>query len=475
MIHSFLSVVTRHWISLLGSIIALVALLVMVALFALELSGFHGGSYLGILTYMLLPMVFVLGLVLMPLGAWVRRRKDASAAAHHEQAPVGLPVIDLNNEHTRGVVLASVVIGMVSLVLVAGATYKGVEVMESVEFCGTTCHTVMQPEHTAFLRSSHSRLRCADCHIGPGADWFVKSKISGSWQLVSVAFKLYPTPIPSPVHNLRTARETCEQCHWPTKNLGDKLLVQTRFADDETNSMTKTVLMMHIGGQSGTTSTGIHWHVDRGVKIRYLSDPSRQKIYDVEISSPDGKVQTYKSEAKPEGAVEWRSMDCVDCHNRPAHTFKLPSQEINSALEDGRIDKTLPFIKREGLRVLQEGKYTSHDEARVGIAREVESFYKAKYADLAATKAPAIAAAGKALGDIYTWNVFPAMKVTWGTYPLNIGHTDEAPGCFRCHDKKHVAADGAKIGANCKTCHAVLADDEADPAICKDLCKDSKP
>jgi hypothetical protein len=468
MVHSFFSLVTRHWISLVGAVIALVGAVLMVMFFAMELSGFHGGPYLGILTYMVLPMVFVFGLLLIPLGVIRKRRLDAAAAAHHEAGP-RLPIVDLNDDRTRGIVLASVAIGLVSAVILAGATYKGVEVMESVAFCGTACHTVMQPEYTAFQRSAHSRLRCADCHIGAGADWFVKSKLSGSWQLIAVAFNLYPTPIPSPVHNLRPARETCEQCHWPTKHVGDKLQVRTQFADDEANSATKTVLLMKVGGQQGTASTGIHWHVDPGVKIRFLSDASRQNIYDVEMTSADGKVRTFKTEAKPTGPTEWRSMDCVDCHNRPSHTYKMPSTEINSALDDGRIDKTLPFIKREGLRVLQ-AKYASHEEARATIASEIDGFYKTKYAELAAAKAPAIAAAGKSLGDIYTWNVFPKMKVTWGTYPNNLGHDDNSPGCMRCHDKKHATADGSeKIGGGCKICHAVLADDEADPEILKTL------
>jgi hypothetical protein len=467
MVHNFFSLVTRHWLSMLGTVIATVGAVLMVMLFAMELSGFHGGPYLGILTYLILPMVFVFGLVLVPLGVMRKRKLDAEAAKQHE-APQRLPVIDLNNERTRGVVLVTVAIGLMSAVLLAGATYKGVEVMESVGFCGTACHTVMQPEYTAFQRSPHSRLRCADCHIGAGADWFVKSKISGSWQLIAVAFNLYPTPIPQPVHNLRPARETCEQCHWPTKHVGDKLQVRTKFGDDEKNTETKTVLAMKVGGQLGGASSGIHWHVDPGVKIRYQSDPSRQKIYDIELTRPDGKSSVYKTEDKPEGATEWRQMDCVDCHNRPSHTYKMPDREIDDAMGDGRIDKTLPFIKREGLRVLQ-AQYTSHEEARAGIAAEIEKFYKEKYADVSSGKAGAVAAAGKALGDIYAWNVFPKMKVTWGTYLNNLGHSDEAPGCFRCHDKKHSTAEGNKIGRNCKTCHAVLAEDEPDPEILKQL------
>ena len=369
---------------------------------------------------MLLPMVLVLGLVLIPVGVIRKRRLDAAALAQHEQPP-HLPVIDLNNQHIRGVLLASVAIGAVSIVLLGSATYKGVEVMESVAFCGTACHTVMQPEYTAFQRSPHSRLRCADCHIGQGADWFVKSKISGSWQWCRWRLNLYPTPIPSPVHSLRPARETCEQCHWPTKyrrrqaqgahqvrRRRNQLRHEDGAADEDRRH----------AGHASTASTGTSI---RGCRSATSADPSRQTIYDVEMTAArrQGDRPSRPTRCRS-GATEWRSMDCVDCHNRPSHTYKMPGAEIDSALDDGRIDRTLPFIKREGLRVLA-GAYPSHEEAQATIAREIDAFYKAKYPDLAASKAPAIAAAGKALGDIYSWNVFPKMKVTWGTYPNNIG------------------------------------------------------
>ena len=199
MVHNFVSVITRHWVSLVGAIVALVALVMILMLIGLQLTGFDGGAYLGIVTYMLLPMVFGFGLVLIPVGVWLRRRQEAAAASHKEAAPRGLPVIDLNTAHTRGVLIVSVLVGMFSTILIAGATVVGIKEMETVRFCGTVCHTVMQPEHTAFQRSPHSKITCANCHIGAGADWFVKSKLSGSWQLVSVALNLYPTPVPSPV------------------------------------------------------------------------------------------------------------------------------------------------------------------------------------------------------------------------------------------------------------------------------------
>jgi hypothetical protein len=471
MMHSFVSAVTRHWISLVGSIVALVALVLILMLIGLQLTGFDGGPYLGIITYMLLPMVLAAGLVMIPVGVVLRKRAERAAATGGRAAPEGLPVIDLNNERTRGILVVSVVVGMLATVLIGGATVKGIKEMETVAFCGTVCHTVMEPEHTAFLRSPHSKITCADCHIGAGADWFVKSKISGSWQLIAVTFNLYPRPVSSPVHDLRPARDTCEQCHWPTKHVGDKLRVKTKFADDEANTETKTVMVMKVGGQQGSASTGIHWHVDRGIQIRYLTDKTRQKVYDIEMTKSDGTKRVFKTEEKPEGAVEWRQMDCVDCHNRPAHIFYPPEVELDRALEDGRIEKTLPFVKREGMRLLTEGQYASKEEAKAGIAAEIDKFYKTNHAEVAGSKAAQIKAAGAAIGDIYSWNVFPKMKVTWNTHINNLGHSDEAPGCFRCHDKRHTADDGAKIVRKCSACHAVLAEDEPDPEILSSLRK----
>lgn len=471
MIHAFVSLVTRHWLSLVGSIVALVAVVMMLMLMGLQLTGLRGGAYLGIVTYILLPTMLALGLVLIPAGGLLRRRAERRAADGRGVPPKGLPVIDLNNERTRGVVVIVVVVGVLSTVLIGGATVKGLGVMESVAFCGTACHSVMEPQHTAFLRSPHNRITCADCHIGEGAGSFVRSKLAGSWQLVSVMFNLYPRPVPTPVHDLRPARDTCEQCHWPTRHVGDRLRVTTRFGDDEANTETKTVMLMKVGGQQGSTSTGIHWHVDRGVQIRYLTDATRQKVFDIELVTPDGRKRVYKTADKPDVPVQWREMDCVDCHNRPTHIFHPADRELDRALEDGRIDKSLPFVKREGLRLLTEGTYASKEEAKAGIAGAIEAFYKTKYPELSTAKAAQVQAAGVAIGAIHSWNVFPRMKVTWGTYVNNLGHSDEAPGCFRCHDKKHAAEDGSKIGRNCKTCHAVLAEDEADPEILKAIRK----
>jgi len=225
---NFLASITRNAISLIGTALAVASLVLILSLFTMQQFGFEGGPYLGILTYLILPMIFVTGLILIPIGSVLYRRK-MSKLPGGEGAP-SLPVFDLNVPSTRRWLLIFFAATMVNIIILASATYKGVEVMESVEFCGMACHSVMEPEHTAHARSPHSRVACADCHIGPGADWFVKSKLDGAWQLVSVALDLYPRPIPTPLHDLRPARDTCEQCHWPTKFVGDRLkLAKSRW------------------------------------------------------------------------------------------------------------------------------------------------------------------------------------------------------------------------------------------------------
>jgi hypothetical protein len=466
MIKHFFAAITGNLISLIGTLMMVLSLLFIAALLVMQAMGFEGGAYLGIITFVVLPMMFLTGVAIVPLGIWLQKRRDAKAAA--EGRPVGhLPVVDLNRESTRGVLLGFAALAVPIIAIGAGLSYKAVHYMDSTEFCGTACHKVMQPEYTAFQRSPHARVGCAGCHIGPGAQWFVKAKISGSWQLIAVMFDLYPTPIPTPVHSLRPANGTCEQCHWPTKFVGERLKVRTHYKDDENNTELKTALMVKVGGREGGRSQGIHWHVDPNHTVRYLSDPSRETIYEIELADNiNGEKKLFKNgEAAPEDA-EWRSMDCVDCHNRPSHIYRSPEQEVDLALLEGRIDKTLPYIKREGVRVLTEKVYASHEEAREGIAEAIAAYYADNYPERAGS--PAIDEAAKALGDAYTWNNFPQMKVTWNLYPNHIGHQD-SPGCFRCHDNKHATDTGEKVSKKCGTCHNIVVRNESDSAVLQEL------
>ncbi|HXV76037.1 MAG TPA: NapC/NirT family cytochrome c [Candidatus Polarisedimenticolaceae bacterium] len=459
----FIAAVTRNPVSLLGTAITTASALVFCGLFAIELTSRHENPYLGILSYMVLPGLFVVGLVLIPIGA-ARARKKARAAAARGEKFQDFPIIDLNVGRMRRIVLTFLVLTLANLVLLATATYKGVEYMDTTEFCGTVCHTVMHPEFTAYERSPHARVKCVECHIGPGANWFVRSKLSGAWQVVSVTFDLFPRPIPSPIENLRPARDTCEQCHWPAKFVGDKLQVRTRFQEDEANTETKTVLLMRVGGVEGRVAHGIHWHVDPSRTIRYLADPTREEIYDVELTEPDGTVKRYNSGEPPaDREVRWREMDCVDCHNRPTHVYRKASTELDRALSDGRIDRELPFIRRQGRLVLEQD-YASHAAAREAISAALASYYRENHPEIAAVKTDRIAQAANEIGNIYGWNVFPEMNVEWGTYPNHIGHED-SPGCFRCHDDLHETEDGEAISQDCETCHTLLALEEEDPEV----------
>jgi hypothetical protein len=453
----FFALITSNPISLLGTGLTTAAALLFLSLWGMTFVGFRGGAYLGLITFVALPALFVFGLILIPVGLWWKKRKIASGST-----PEGpeFPVLDLNVAHTRNIIFSVAIATLINVVLLSGATYKAVEVMDSVEFCGTACHSVMAPEHTTYMRSPHSRVRCTECHIGPGADWFVKSKISGSWQLVSVAFNLYPRPIPTPVHDLRPARETCEQCHWPQKFVGDKLKVLPRFKDDEANTATKTVLLMKVGGGAPGKSHGVHWHVDPGVEVKYRSDASRINIYEIQWKRPDGTTGGFKTakadSAEGKAANEWRTMDCLDCHNRPSHIYRMPEPELDQALAEGRIDTALPFVKREGLKALQV-EYPSHEAAQKGIGDSIRAFYS-KHPNASQAK---VEQAAKELAGIWTGNVFPQMNIKWGTYPSHMGHADEK-GCFRCHE-------GTKITQDCSTCHSLVAMEESDPKILKDL------
>ncbi len=458
---NFLASITRNGISLLGTALAIAGLVLIVCLFVVELLGYEGGPYLGILTYLVLPAIVIVGVVLIPVGNALHRRKLRRRP--DGEAGLTLPVFDLNDSATRRSMLSLFSVALVFIVITSGATYKGIHYMETVEFCGLACHSVMEPEHTAHARSPHSRVACAECHIGPGANWFVKSKLDGAWQLVSVTLDLYPRPVPTPLHDLRPARDTCEQCHWPTKFVGDKLRVIKHYEEDEENTELTSAILLKVGGERANGSHGIHWHVDPEVSIRYRSDETREEIYEIQFAIGGGEVTTYGIRNAPEDEGVWREMDCVDCHNRPSHIYESPGPAVDNAIEDGLIDRSLPFVKRESMRVIRE-EYESHAVARAAIDRELRSFYNQNYPEIASESAALIDAAAKTLGDIYSVNVFPSMNVWWDVYPDHIGH-EQSDGCLRCHKRSMRTADREQVSNDCETCHVVLAEDEENPDI----------
>lgn len=462
--------ISRSLISLAGAVLTTIAAVLFLSLFAIEeLGGGHHGAYTGIIAFIIIPSIFLFGLLLIPLGQWRLRKLDAKRAAGEEPRA---PVIDFNVPRTRFIVAVVSVLSVVNVVVLATGTYKGIETMESTEFCGTACHSVMSPEFTTYNRSAHSRVRCTQCHIGPGAEWFVKSKLSGSWQLISVAFDLYPRPIATPVENLRPARETCEQCHRPNRFVGDKLKIIPRYADDEANTEKKTVLLVKVGGIREDEARGVHWHVSPRNQVRYKSDARRQFVTEVELSLPDGSKRLYKNEGEVPPAADggvramaegWRTMDCVDCHNRPTHVYQRPKDELDNAFHHGELDRSLPFLRREAMRIITT-EYPSWEAMEAGVKKELTDFYTAHSAELMKTDSKKVDQAAQTLIAIYKRNVFPTMNIKWGTYPSYRDH-DEDSGCFRCHTNDMKTAEGKKVGQKCDQCHATLAEEEENPEI----------
>ena len=452
-------------ISLAGGAITTAAGITMIGYWLVEIFGRpNDNPYLGIIFFLLLPALFIGGLILIPVGLFLRRRKLRQAG----QIPAEFPKVDLNDRifrHGLDIVLVATIL---NLLVVSVASYRGASYMDSPQFCGQSCH-VMHPEFTAYKIAAHSHVACVECHIGSGAEAYFSAKVNGTKQILEVTFDRYPTPIPSPVESLRPARYTCEGCHTPARFVGERLLVKSSFADDAQNSETQTVLVLHLGGLDGLSHlTGIH-----GVHLGHIeyvaTDFSRTTIPWVERQNGDGSETVFTTLPAGSGvpAGERRVMDCIDCHNRAAHPFVTAEEALNQAMSDGPVSPELPWIHKEGL-VLLQASYASQDEARVKIPQQLEAFYRSEHPEVLATKANLVKRAAEGLVTLYSQNVFPFMKLTWGTHPNHIGHMSY-PGCFRCHDGNHTAKDGTTIPQDCSTCHNLLAVDESKPKVLADL------
>jgi hypothetical protein len=456
---------SNNWISRLGVILTSAAAVFWIFLLPTYLKGHAGSAYMGILLFLGLPMVFFAGLALIPFGIALQRKKQKGLALPDSE---GKPLVSWGNPAFRRLAMFTGFVTFANVLIGANLTYRAVEHMESVQFCGTTCHVVMKPEFTAYQNSPHSKVDCVECHIGPGASWFVQSKLSGAWQLIAVTFNTFERPIPTPVANLRPARDTCEGCHWPDKYGGDRLRVIPHFNDE--GVMSRSVLLMRIGG-GGVAGKGIHGaHVGKGIRIRYgHSDQKREKIPWVEYQR-DGEVNQFLADGtKPEDVskLNIREMDCVDCHTRPSHTFELPERALDNSMAAGEVVPTLPGMRQLALSVLKK-EYASTADGEAHISGEIEKFYREQKPDVYQARLKEIQQSAKGVLAIWERNIFPEMKVTWGTYPNHIGHND-FPGCFRCHDGEHKTAGGKTIEQDCNTCHVMLAMEEEKPKILSDL------
>jgi len=449
----------RNPVSLAGVALGIVSIANIFIFFLIDQIAVRPSPYIGILAYMVSPGFLILGLLLMLAGGLLERRKHLSPSAFY-------PRIDLNDSTQRSAVISFTTFLLVFVVVSAAGSYKAYEFTESTSFCGQLCHNVMIPEYTAYQLSPHARVACAECHVGPGATWFVKSKLSGSRQVFATIFNTFPRPIPSPVANLRPAQETCEQCHWPKKFYGGQLKVFSHYSSDEKNTLRQIRMIIKTGGGDPATGApeGIHWHMNIGNKIDYVaSDEKRQVIPYIHVEDLQGRVTEYYAKdstlTKDQIAKAPRHhMDCVDCHNRPTHIYVPPDQSVDQAMLARRIDVSLPFVKQAAVTVLA-ATYKSNDEAVRSIASGIQDFYEKKYPDVAKAKQLEIRNAVAEVQQIYSRTTFPDMKLNWQTHPNNLGHF-YAPGCFRCHDGQHVSADGRVISKDCNQCHTVLSETE---------------
>lgn len=457
-------IIFRSRLTLTGAVMAAVAFCIFVFLSIIDLLARGSHPYMGIITFTVLPAILNLGLLLIVLGTIRAVRR---ARRGNPESPV-LPPIDLNSPRHLRVLLALTCGLFFFLVLSAFGSYQAYEATDSVEFCGQTCHQVMKPEYTTYQVSPHARVACVACHIGPGATPFVKSKLSGSYQVYSVLFHKYHRPIQTPVENLRPARETCQVCHWPQQFYAAKLRGKTYFASDKKNTRTQISLLMRIGGgdpRHGATE-GIHFHMYIDRQISYIAtDRQRQVIPYIESRAKDGTVRIYRDKELPLTDAqlktsEKRLVDCIECHNRPSHRFPHPAESVNQAMELGRIDASLPEIKRVSVEELQK-PYKTQGEATGSILKAMDGFYRSTYPAVYATKKERIDAAIAQVQTIYRLSFFPEMRSDWRAHPDNASHM-YGPGCFRCHDGKHVSDDGKVLTKDCKTCHTMISQTGAD-------------
>jgi hypothetical protein len=467
---SFLPRLWTNWITLFGAVITSVSSIAIVTALAIDLTSAGLNPYAASILFLVMPGMFAFGLVLIPLGLYRdRRRKRRHPGELLEADPLleGLTRAMASSVARRRVMFV-LLMTVLNVFIIATVTHKAIIFMETPKFCGTVCHTVMQPEYEAYIRSPHSRVECVGCHVGAGAVSAAKAKFSGLRQLWGVATGTYKRPIATPVHGLRPARETCEQCHQPAKFTGPRLGFRVRFKDDETNTPQVTAMMFPIGGQDPATKNyqGIHWHVSQRYQVRYEAmDRQRQIIGRIQKLDNGKVVEEWLPPSDQAGSVlEVRTMDCVDCHNRPTHIYDGPPESaINRGLVEGLLDRGVPWLHQIGVEVLKSAG-PSRDQAEIYFKGALDQAYgRAHPAQKPA--ADKLEAAAKGLATLYRRNVYPEMKVTWNSYRSNLGHGGPDPGnakteCFRCHSGDHKTKDGRELSSKCESCHEVIAKDE---------------
>jgi len=449
------------WTTIAGAVLASISfLLIIFSLIITFVFPHEGGGYLGIFSYIIMPVFLVIGLIMIPIGTLRKLKRDRKMEVKRE---FKFPIVNLNEPSQRSVVLIFVIGTAIFLLFTALGSYEAFHYTESNEFCGTLCHSVMEPEYTTYHNSAHARVNCVECHVGSGASWYVKSKLSGLYQVYSVLAKAYPTPIETPIHNLRPAQETCEKCHWPQKFYDPKFVTKTHYLSDDENTQWNIQLLLKTGPQHSALgqTEGIHWHINPDVKIEYKTASwHRDTIIEVKYTNlKNGQSRTYHDEdfadIKPTSDSQTRTMDCLDCHNRPSHNYLPPTHFIDNYITAGKISKDIPEIKSIAMGILYK-EFPTTDSAMNYISDKINSYYGKHYEAIFDTSKQMIDEAILAIQQGYKENIFPFMKARWKAYPNYIGHV-ESMGCFRCHNNNFKSDDGHVISRDCNMCHLIKA------------------
>ena len=452
-------------ISYIGTTVAVIALFMFIFLYVLSSLARYDKAYIGLVDFIVIPTFIIIGLILIPVGMIIKTRQQRKAGGEISRA---LPVLDLNLPRQRNGLIIFTAGTIIFLFLSGLGSYKAYHFTESNQFCGTLCHNLMIPEFTAYQHSPHARVHCAECHIGPGASWYVKSKLSGLYQVYATIFNRYPRPIPTPIKSLRPVRETCEQCHWPQKVYGAEQRAEIFYLSDTENTRWEIDMLMHTGGGNPALghSVGIHWHINKNIDIVYIATDKKRsnipRIIKTNLSTGEKVIYNNVNQPLDESKIpnyQTRTMDCIDCHNRPTHIYRTPSDFIDIAMAEGNIDPNLPMIKQTAVEACEQD-YNSTPDAHKGISEYIQNYYTNNYAKIDSTNSAMIDSSIQGIQTAFSQNIFPEMKVVWSEYPDHIGHFT-SPGCYRCHDGLHKSETGEVISHHCDYCHTIISQGKA--------------
>jgi len=454
----FVRAVSVNRIGLTGVVLTTTAVVLFVVFELGGLIGLFRNAYAGLITYLAFPVIFVIGLILIPIG-WRKRKRDTGKSAK-ELLEERFPDTQVRPGFFGSHVFRTIVILTLGNIVIIGlASSRMLSFMDEPNFCGTACHSVMNPEWVTYQASPHARVKCVECHVGEGIGALIDSKINGTWQMISVTFDLLERPIPTPVHQLRPARETCEKCHWPDKFYGNRLQTLVRYERDSASTPKYTSLNMKIDAGTGGLREGIHWHIAEDNTVRYASveDERKQMIW-VEAEQDDGSFRRFVNrDLVGEEEHEYvREVDCIDCHNRATHIYEDPSKALDERIDKGVLPRSLPYLKREALAAVTTN-WSDSAAAMDGIRNHIEGFYRRRFPEVLTANMTVVDSVVTVLRSVYNRNIHHEMNIDWNAYPSLIGHRDQTQGCFRCHNPSLVDSSGAAIRSDCTLCHSILA------------------